>query len=212
MDRCMNVGEVLFEISAVEKFHTAEQPASDTIGRVMEAMIGMRFSTVTGSSNSNQFSSSFDADLAVKLRQLGCDVKEDRYCPELARSAEIKWAGRPDLLLEFDGTQKIIVEIEKSNKFKIWDDLMKLWLLTEEANASLGLLVCPKNYVSRKADWDLFAYARRCLLLLERSAKVSRDHLSHVAVIGYTQALVEGSELVPWNRAARNNLAARPVA
>lgn len=202
----MNADDIQFKISAVDAFYLGDSAVVHrTVGTLKEAIIGLKFPVAIGNANSDQFESRFDQSFAVRLRETGWTVLEDRDCPEVSRP-EIKWAARPDLMLESADRERIVVEVEKSNKFKIWDDLMKLWLLTEAEGAGVGLLVCPTNYASRKADWDLFAYARRCMLLLQRAAEVPAARLSRIAVVGYTQDLLDGLRYVRWDRAACRRL------
>lgn len=172
---------------------------------IKDALIGLEFSMSIGQSNSDQFESGLDQIIAARLIRQGWIAREDRDCPQVARP-DIGWAARPDLLIERSGAPKIIIEVEKSDKRKVWDDLMKLWLLVDGENADLGLLICPTNYASRTTDWNLFDYARRSILLLQHAAQVPSVRLSKLAVIGYTQRLLDGSNTAPWNKAACKRL------
>lgn len=160
------------------------------VNKIVKATEGILFySIIKSSKNSYQIEFDFDSSWINAVNAMGWKSKTLRILGNLKSIPNI----RPDAILSKDNVT-VVIEIEKTNKKTIWFDLIKIMMLIGQGMADFGILVVPRNYAHRRGVWNLFKEARYYRCCLARYAKVERDLLSKIAIIGYTQeAYISGN-------------------
>ena len=161
---------------------------------------GLDYTGSTRVSNSTQLDIYFETPFLTRLKASGWHVVE-HPSPQL-RGADERWGNpRADLLIHFgDGEhQKVVLEIEKTNKKTVWFDFIKLWMFLESQDVGAGVLVCPSNYAHTIGVWSVFDEACRYRRLLARFARVPRDKLGAIGILGYTQFVRRDGDYRYWD-------------
>ena len=91
------------------------------------------------------------------------------------------------LTLKDSPSVKYYVEIEKTDKKRLWFDFIKILTCLKSDTNGKGLIICPKNYAHSNGVWDLFAEAQNYKTHLERVFEKHSDLLKRVFIIGYEQ-------------------------
>ena len=177
---------------------------SATVAAIKSALNSLSYKCVIRSSSDNcQFDSSFDMRLAEQLRIQGLICSSEPNLPFDAAGRRLS-DGRADLVVRGgDGNDRVVVEIEKSDRGKLYVDLMKLWLFIDSGVADRGVLIVPTNYAHVSGrHWNLYSTACDCVELLRVAARIPETRLELLSVIGYEQALLlESGEVMIWNQA-----------
>jgi hypothetical protein len=159
----------------------------------------------TTSVNNAQFVSGFDHEFQVALAALpGWHLQASSKWPRLSK--EVGWDAKPDIVVQSHRDRILVIEVEKGNKYKVYDDLMKLRPFANSGSNTCGVLICPTNNPNRWAMRDPHAYAKRAMRLLRIAAGVTDHFFERLALIGYTQSILEGDRPVPWTPQLRSGL------
>src|ERR1019366_517205 len=131
---------------------------SATVAAIKSALNSLSYKCVIRSSSDNcQFDSSFDMRLAEQLRIQGLICSSEPNLPFDAAGRRLS-DGRADLVVRGgDGNDRVVVEIEKSDRGKLYVDLMKLWLFIDSGVADRGVVIVPTNYAHVSGrHWNLY--------------------------------------------------------
>lgn len=171
------------------------------ISDIVCALSDLRFVSILSERNGSQQKSDFDQSLETALKQnTRWLIEPKRNWPRLKHSAD-GWNPRPDIVAVAPvSNTRFLFEIEKANRYKVWDDIMKLWLFQHEHQCEHGVLVCPTLYATPTAEREPYRYARERLSLLRDAAKVQPELLRKITLIGYEQTVWNGDRYVQWNR------------
>lgn len=197
----------------VYRFRTSEPSCevkptafSEEIEWITRALNGLEFTVETSAVNSGQLNSGFDNALRLELCNLpGWKAEPTSNWPRL--DALFGWNAKPDVVMRSHRKATLIIEVEKGNKYKVYDDLMKLRLFANSGSHSCGVLICPMNHPNRKSNRNPFGYAKRAIHLLQCAAKVDASFLERTALIGYRQLVFDGSRFVELTPDLRSTFA-----
>jgi len=174
--------------------------ACSTLKALSQTLEGLDYIGSTRVSNSTQLDIHSESPFVARLKAGGWHVVENPS-PKLCGADEHWGNPKADLLIHLDDreNQKAVLEIERANKKTVWFDFVKLWMFLESQDIGAGVLVCPSNYAHKSGVWNVFEEARRYKRLLARFARVPRDKLCAIGILGYTQFIQRDGDYRYWN-------------
>jgi hypothetical protein len=173
---------------------------SEEISAIISALSDLQFVSLLGDKNGNQQNSDFDQAFARALGKARWVIEPQGKWPRLSGTAD-GWDPRPDIVAASPhSNSRFLFEIEKANRYRVWDDIMKLWCFQHEHQCDHGVIICPTKYATDKAERHPYQYARECLSLLRDTAKVPVELLRKITLIGYTQTVWNGQKYVEWDK------------
>ena len=183
---------------------------SAEIDDLMKAILGLSFASELGEENSHQQRSNFDEALEKALAEIPeWRIIKAAEWPSLRKKAG-DWNPRPDIVAESRRRpgERVIIEVEKANRQKVWDDIMKLCLFRQQGLCGLGVLICPSNYATRGADRSPYSYGTSPIPLspAEGGRGEFRTPPVNLSSIGYTQLVLDSGDYVRWDRHACKKL------
>lgn len=100
------------------------------------------------------------------------------YAPE-GKTEHHLWADSNHSVDLYNSSEKIAVEIEKTEQKNIWKNLIK-FSRGNEGGINYGCVVVPENYSTSRGERDLFSHAQRALEFTSPLIPID-----DIAVIGY---------------------------
>jgi hypothetical protein len=150
----------------------------------------VRYSGQISEKNSYQITSDFDDRLRDVLWRNGATETE----LSLPQGALKEY----DFAFEFAG-HRVAVEVEKTQKWKIFYDILKCHMYLR-GDAAFVLLVLPKNYAHGTGKWDLYSdgvkWYRQCL----EFGFGTHETFDRILIVGYEQRTLDGERLTPQIR------------
>jgi hypothetical protein len=174
-------------ITALSAAHPETSSAFRELWPLLKRCRDMRYSGQISEKNSNQITLYFDDQLRDVLRRNGA--------PEIELSLPPGTRKKNDFAFTFKD-YRVAVEIEKTNKWKIFYDILKchMYLL---GDATFALLVLPRNYAHGGGEWDLYTegvnWYRQCL----EFGFGTRETFDRILIVGYEQMTLDGERLTP---------------
>ena len=180
----MKKNNATFKLSAIESIPETNKISSEILTKVTEILSDIEF-TASPSTNSlnRQLNSSLDNAIVEQLKILG----------EIATNSIVEDDDEKIGFLDFVLTPKdtpstkFYVEIEKTDKKRLWFDFIKILTCLKSDSNGKGLIICPKNYAHSNGIWDLFEEAQIYKNHLERVFDKHSDVLKRVFIVGYEQ-------------------------
>lgn len=167
----------------------------NVLSAVIKILDNMSFDGVIESEkNSYQMNINFDAIFFKKMRNTGWHSISTEDIWDSHKVSKMV----PDAIMAKDNTT-LVIEIEKSNKWTIWFDFMKIFRINEDI-ANFGILIVPRNWPHSNGVYDLFKEARKYLWYINRYGKTEDKILSKIAIIGYTQEVYWNNKWQEWTK------------
>jgi hypothetical protein len=159
--------------------------------RLASSLQNFNYHGSVGQTNSKQLNIDFDKPFFTVLETKGWHCERDPMV-DMESLGEDWGSPKADAILTHESKkgQRIVLEIEKSNKKTLWFDFIKLLMFIESGHASAGVILCPLNYAHKLGVWNLFEEARRYKKYLLRFAGVAKEKLGLIVLLGYEQRIV----------------------
>ncbi len=165
--------------------------ANDRLSPIIEKISKIEHHVSIGDKNSNSFTSDFDSRLQKKLTELGGEIIDIPIVDDLEK--------KYDFALDINN-DRVVVEIEKTNREKILYDLLKCHIYLK-SGASLVMLFLPKNYAHSKGIWNLFETGK---IRYSQCLKYGFGHTSYfksILLVGYEMFTGDNEKVTPSVRA-----------
>jgi hypothetical protein len=174
--------ELITDLSAA---YPETSSAFDALWPLLKRCVDVRYTGRISEKNSHQVTLDFDDRLRDVLWRNGAT--------EIALSLPQGMRKEYDFAFDFAG-HRVAVEIEKTNKWKIFYDILKCHMYLRR-DATFALLVLPKNYAHGGDEWDLYTdgvnWYRQCL----ESGFGTRETFDRILIVGYEQMTQDGERL-----------------
>ena len=175
----------------------ASSSVSSTLTSIQNELRGIQFSTTASKTSINrQLNSSLDEAIMRQMKALG-EIETDSIVEDTGGKI-----GKLDFVLtpKDSESSKYYVEIEKTDKKRLWFDFIKILTCLKIDKNGKGLIICPINYAHSNGVWNLFKEAKSYKAHLERVFEKHNDILKRVSIIGYEQQYKDpdGEAFVPY--------------
>ncbi|MHC0044934.1 hypothetical protein ACGDLY_016735 [Vibrio campbellii] len=177
-----------------------------TVKKIADELVGIEFEIKISKGNKNQINSGLDSKVEEHFLNSssweiasGSKKHKEKLRVYLDNDEDFE-VGELDLIIyDSDIGANVFVEIEKTNKLKIWNDFIKLSNKIKFEEKSIGVIICPMNYATRKNNRNLFAYANRYKQFMIKT--FGKKIMKKIHIVGYEQQIdIYGNgEFVTYN-------------